>query len=354
MTQQSFRSIIIPFKEKQKLITRMNCYVWNTTTIIVVSVIYFSCAIGTCTCVDRDIASNRWLRSTATNSRSAVVTALVTKEEQFHVDVPSLHHRELANTLQIVVGQVGTPIEKLAKCQGDCDGSTECQDGLICMQRSANEPVPGCLGLTSSKYGIDFCIDPNDTIMNPTKEGALADDDPGTSVPTRAPTKQHKTKTATTTTTTTTSALSGHCRQEQLDFSTCLSGKAVCRQCFAPILGQQSSCDSLEESVCNVLNTDACECDRCARVFKSYYDCVSDNVCSALQCDGTAGIVLQMPTTPAPAVLDKNDNNNDMKSSPPTPSPVPLHNYKGSTVLKDVGNNEQQDGISLGRCEGDW
>jgi hypothetical protein len=308
--------------------------------------VFFICTIGSCNFVDVDAASPyRSLRSTTTSNRSSSVLVVTSSND------PSREHRRQLTKLEVVVGQMGTPIEKLAKCQGDCDWSSECQDGLICMQRDGNEPVPGCRGLTSSKSGIDFCIDPND-MMNPPKkqvDGAVADDRQ-TPVPTRAPTKRNRAKTSTTTTTTTT--VSGHCRQEQLDFSTCLSGKAVCRQCFAPILGQQLACDSLEVSVCNVLNTDACECDRCAGVFKRYYDCVSDNICSALQCDGTAGSILQTPTTPAPTVLD--NNNSNMVPPTPTSSPLPVHTYKGSTVLNYVGNNGELDGILLGRCEGDW
>jgi len=45
----------------------------------------------------------------------------------------------------------------LGECQGDCDNDDECQDGLICMQRSGDEPVPGCSGGTT---GWDYCYNP--------------------------------------------------------------------------------------------------------------------------------------------------------------------------------------------------
>ena len=46
-------------------------------------------------------------------------------------------------------------------CKGDCDSSLECGPGLICKQRNALEPVPGCTGTGVSKH--DYCYDPNPT-----------------------------------------------------------------------------------------------------------------------------------------------------------------------------------------------
>jgi hypothetical protein len=100
----------------------------------------------------------------------------------------------------------------------------------------------------------------------------------------------------------------------------------------------------LQEKACTVINTDACECDRCAGVFKDYYDCVSSNICSALTCD--ADTIIKVPDTPSPTRAPVSVN-------APTSPPVPEHNYKGSTELKYVGDNDDLK-EPLGRCEGDW
>ena len=56
------------------------------------------------------------------------------------------------------MGNDGLPEDAfpLARCQGDCDSDDECQEGLYCMQRSADEEVPGCIG--TATYGTDYCV----------------------------------------------------------------------------------------------------------------------------------------------------------------------------------------------------
>ncbi|CAB9505702.1 expressed unknown protein [Seminavis robusta] len=45
----------------------------------------------------------------------------------------------------------------LPECYGDCDKSGDCLgEELICMQRIANEPVPGCQGPPS--FSVDYCV----------------------------------------------------------------------------------------------------------------------------------------------------------------------------------------------------
>ena len=60
------------------------------------------------------------------------------------------------------MGNNGSPASAfpLARCQGDCDNDDECGEGLICMQRSGDEPVPGCVG--SPGTGTDYCV-PSET-----------------------------------------------------------------------------------------------------------------------------------------------------------------------------------------------
>ena len=47
---------------------------------------------------------------------------------------------------------------KLARCEGDCDSTNDCEDGLICQQRSGDTPVPGCSG--KPKRNWDYCVNP--------------------------------------------------------------------------------------------------------------------------------------------------------------------------------------------------
>lgn len=59
------------------------------------------------------------------------------------------------------VGNDGSPssVFPLKVCQGDCDSNRDCEGDLVCMQRSALEPVPGCEG--SGSPSSDYCVKPN-------------------------------------------------------------------------------------------------------------------------------------------------------------------------------------------------
>jgi hypothetical protein len=46
----------------------------------------------------------------------------------------------------------------LPLCGGDCDADGDCQDGLICFQRGANVPVPGCSGGSENESLTDYCV----------------------------------------------------------------------------------------------------------------------------------------------------------------------------------------------------
>ena len=48
----------------------------------------------------------------------------------------------------------------LERCEGDCDSDDECADGLVCYQRSDDEPVPRCNG--SARTGWDYCVREDD------------------------------------------------------------------------------------------------------------------------------------------------------------------------------------------------
>eukprot|EP00980_Cylindrotheca_fusiformis_P002671 scaffold624_cov150-Cylindrotheca_fusiformis.AAC.4 len=55
----------------------------------------------------------------------------------------------------------------LGRCEGDCDDDPDCEDGLICFQRGANDPVPGCSGGSSDRSRTDYCIPENNPVPTP-------------------------------------------------------------------------------------------------------------------------------------------------------------------------------------------
>ncbi|KAL7531368.1 hypothetical protein ACHAWF_008976 [Thalassiosira exigua] len=72
------------------------------------------------------------------------------------------------------------PEDKCGLCQNDCDTDEDCEDGLVCLQRAANEPVPGCWGAavesrdycTKADYGTDPGTAPASPSSAPKPEGA--------------------------------------------------------------------------------------------------------------------------------------------------------------------------------------
>jgi len=53
----------------------------------------------------------------------------------------------------------------LGNCQGDCDNNGDCQDGLVCFRRWDLESVPGCSGV-GSVSGDDICCVVPDNYLN--------------------------------------------------------------------------------------------------------------------------------------------------------------------------------------------
>jgi len=54
----------------------------------------------------------------------------------------------------------------LKSCVGECDNDRQCDDGLLCFQRSNGEKIPGCNGPggegdAEDAKGWDYCYDPN-------------------------------------------------------------------------------------------------------------------------------------------------------------------------------------------------
>lgn len=58
------------------------------------------------------------------------------------------------------LGNNGNPtaVFPLGLCEADCDSDADCEAGLICYQRNAGSPVPGCAGADNAGY--DYCIKP--------------------------------------------------------------------------------------------------------------------------------------------------------------------------------------------------
>lgn len=49
--------------------------------------------------------------------------------------------------------------ELMGECRGDCDSSSDCEEGLMCYQRSGYGAMPGCAGNPS--WDTDYCLDPS-------------------------------------------------------------------------------------------------------------------------------------------------------------------------------------------------
>mmetsp|Transcript_37630 Transcript_37630/g.91330 ORF Transcript_37630/g.91330 Transcript_37630/m.91330 type:complete len:220 (+) Transcript_37630:134-793(+) len=55
------------------------------------------------------------------------------------------------------------PSQLLGRCEGDCDRDSDCiSSDLVCFQRDANVPVPGCSGGQSDVSLSDYCVQRTD------------------------------------------------------------------------------------------------------------------------------------------------------------------------------------------------
>lgn len=52
----------------------------------------------------------------------------------------------------------------LSLCQGDCNKDSDCADGLVCLSRTKDEPVPGCVGYPLDFF--DYCVDPDAEVLD--------------------------------------------------------------------------------------------------------------------------------------------------------------------------------------------
>lgn len=103
------------------------------------------------------------------NARVGVPAAATSRSERLlqddTLDLPILQ----------TVGNNGGRGFPLGECQGDCDNDEECQDGLMCQQRSSGDPVPGCVGswLTETDFCVKKVDDESETIA-PTLQASVA------------------------------------------------------------------------------------------------------------------------------------------------------------------------------------
>eukprot|EP00986_Skeletonema_menzelii_P005451 scaffold1984_cov144-Skeletonema_menzelii.AAC.4 len=76
-------------------------------------------------------------------------------------------YRATANTAWLK-GDNGSPAENfpLGLCEGDCDSDANCQTGLVCEQRTGDEPIPGCVGVAAT--GEDYCRPADQSTPQPT------------------------------------------------------------------------------------------------------------------------------------------------------------------------------------------
>jgi len=100
-----------------------------------------------------------------------------------------------APALTIVVpnGNNNNQSPLLGRCEGECDSDADCQPGLICFQRTIDEPVPFCSGIDDTSRG-DYCtVTFTDAptwvpTESPSSMPSLTPTTPPTSNPTSSPT----------------------------------------------------------------------------------------------------------------------------------------------------------------------
>eukprot|EP00980_Cylindrotheca_fusiformis_P015006 scaffold4127_cov126-Cylindrotheca_fusiformis.AAC.2 len=64
------------------------------------------------------------------------------------------------------------PPTPLGRCEGDCDGNSECDSGLKCFKRTAPFiPVPGCSGGAQDSSKFDYCVRNSDNFPVLSKKG---------------------------------------------------------------------------------------------------------------------------------------------------------------------------------------
>jgi hypothetical protein len=50
-------------------------------------------------------------------------------------------------------------LQKLGKCQGDCEHDGDCTDDLVCLQRDIGDPIAGCPGMSLGTTR-NYCVEP--------------------------------------------------------------------------------------------------------------------------------------------------------------------------------------------------
>ena len=68
------------------------------------------------------------------------------------------------------IGLRGPEDQLLGECVGECDANNDCSSGLMCFERTDDEPVPGCGG--TPETGINYCVNASADQHNLTGFGA--------------------------------------------------------------------------------------------------------------------------------------------------------------------------------------
>ena len=74
--------------------------------------------------------------------------------------VPDGSQSDAKQEINDVGGDLDDDNDLLGRCEGDCDSDDECDSGLVCFQRSDDEPVPRCNG--NPRTGWDYCVRESD------------------------------------------------------------------------------------------------------------------------------------------------------------------------------------------------
>ena len=69
------------------------------------------------------------------------------------------------------VGECGSENYLCGACEGDCDSDSDCEEGMVCVDRNGYEAVAGCSGEGGDRdlYGKDICVPTSPPVPTPTK-----------------------------------------------------------------------------------------------------------------------------------------------------------------------------------------
>jgi len=252
----------------------------------------------------------------------------------------------------------------LQLCQGDCDFSTDCAEGLICHRRDPYEEVPGCIGGEQDETNTDYCV------FDPFGEGYH--------VPTDSPTSEPTITARPSLTPLPPKALrdfGGDPPTDELPLQLCegdCDGDHHCAEglvCFQR--DENEAVPGCIGGTSDIQKTDYCILD----VYGPGYELPPTDAPSPLPTQIPSKQPTSMPTrapqTPAPVITPAPQTNPPVvdpttqptskptkvpSSSPsinPTMMPTPLQTPRPTAPLVSVSNKGWEPPVPLGECEGD-